>query len=307
MIQQHKIALFGIQEQGLDIAQYLIDGGLKIDCFVTLDQESSIKNNASGWVDYTSYAKQEHIELYHCKNYALKHEDDIAFIKKSNFDVVLLGGWQRLISEEIINSVNYAIIGQHGSSEYLPRGRGRSPLNWSLIHNRKRLVWNLFKISPGIDDGAILDREICDINEWDDCKTLYYKVSIMVKQMMLRTIPRLLNGTLDTFEQIGEPTYYRKRTPSDGEINWQLSAYEIFNLVRAVTHPYPGAFTYVDNHQLKIWKAQVFDSKICYSTAKIGQVVEVFHSGEFLINCVDGLLLITEYEGHTPVKGDKCQ
>ena len=68
-----------------------------------------------------------------------------------------MGGWQRLIPENIINQIKIAIIGQHGSSEFLPRGRGRS---FKLVYfkDRKRIVWNLFRIVPGIDDGPILEK-----------------------------------------------------------------------------------------------------------------------------------------------------
>ena len=61
----------------------------------------------------------------------------------------------------------------------LPRGRGRSPISWSILQNRKRIVWNLFRIVPGVDDGPILESETFDINEWDDIETLGFKCSIV--------------------------------------------------------------------------------------------------------------------------------
>ncbi len=301
----NKIAIFGTQEQGLDMAKYLKNNGYCIECFVTLNEFLAKENKVAGWIDYKMYAQQESIELYHCKSYTLTHQKDIDFLKQKNFNIVLLCGWQRLISKEIINSVNLAIIGQHGSSEFLPRGRGRSPLNWSIIENRKRLIWNIFKLSPGIDDGEIISFQICDINEWDDCRTLYYKVSIMVKQMALQAITKLLKGTLKTYKQIGTPSYYSKRTPKDGQINWHHSVYAIHNLIKAVTSPYPGAFSFINNKKVIIWKAQVFDSKITYPGYEIGTIIEVFSEKDFLINCVDGLLIVTEYEGCKPRINDR--
>ena len=125
------------------------------------------------------------------------------------------------------------LLGQHGSSEYLPRGRGRSPLSWSLIENRKRLVWNLFQIQEGIDNGPIVESMVFDINEWDNIKTLYYKVSIAVKRMVLSTLQNIIKGQDITYtQQVGEPSYYRKITPQDRLIDWNLSIYQICNSIK---------------------------------------------------------------------------
>jgi methionyl-tRNA formyltransferase/peptidoglycan/xylan/chitin deacetylase (PgdA/CDA1 family) len=291
-----QIILFGVQQQGLDICKYLINNDILISYVVTINKESSIINKASGWIDYSDFCKKFNIPLYHCKSYSLKSIEDFNFFKNNNFDIVLLGGWQRLIPENILNTLNYGVIGQHGSSEMLPRGRGRSPINWSIIENRKRIVWNIFYITPGIDDGNIIDNKIIDINEYDTCKTIYYKISIIMKQMYLENIPKILNNQVKISKQIGEPTYYKKRCYEDGLIDWEQSINEIYNLVRAVTKPYPGAFTYNGFSKINIWKVQPFDKNILYNSAKNGEVVEIFDNS-FLVNCCDGTLLITEYDG----------
>jgi len=290
------IALFGVHQQGLDIVRHLGAKGINVSCLVTLSESMAEKSKAAGWVDYAPFAREHGLDIYSCRSYSLKHADDIAFLERSAFDIVLLGGWQRLIPEVAINCVKYAIIGQHGSSEFLPRGRGRSPLSWCVMENRRRLVWNLFEVAPGIDNGRLLATEIFDINEWDDARTLYYKVSIVVKQMLERVIPKLLTGELQGIEQEGEPTFYRKFTPDDRKIDWGSSIYSIYNTVRASTRPYPGAFTTLNGVQYSVWKAQVFDTKITYQNVKLGEIVEVFDGGDLLVHGADGLLLIRDSE-----------
>jgi len=298
-----KLAMFGIQKQGLEIIQFLINKGINFKYLITINEEKAKKINSSGWVDYKDFCQKNNIKLYHCDKYTLKSEKDINFFKNNKFDLAILGGWQRLIPEEIINTFKFGIIGQHGSSELLPRCRGRSPVNWSLILGKERLIWNIFFIKPDIDDGNIIDYKNVNINHWDNCKTLYYKISIIVKQMYLENIPKILNNKCESFKQSGEPTFYLQRTPEDGKINWQKSVKEIYNLIRAVTEPYPGAFTYLGPEKIYIWEAYPFDNNIIYQGKKYGEIVEVFNE-EYIINCVDGLLLVKRSNLKIPYIGD---
>ena len=152
-------------------------------------------------------------------------------------------------------------------------------------------------MKPGVDDGDIISYEVFDINKWDSCKTLYYKISILQKRMLKDNIPKLIKNNFQKTPQEGEPTFYPKRTPEDGKINWKKSDLELYDFIRAITKPYPGAFTFNDKSRINIWKAQPFDSKIIYAQNQIGEIVEKFSSGDFIVKCAKGSLLVTEYEG----------
>ena len=75
--------------------------------------------------------------------------------------------------KEILETIKICGIGSHGSSELLPKGRGRSPVNWSIIEGKKQFNLQLFMLTPGIDDGDIIYHETFDINEWDTCKSCW--------------------------------------------------------------------------------------------------------------------------------------
>jgi methionyl-tRNA formyltransferase len=300
-----KIVLCGVQQQGLDICKFLINNNIHISCLVTISRESSEKNRASGWVDYSQFAKDHDIQLYLAKSYTLKTDQDLLFFKEQSFDILLLGGWQRLLPENILHTLRFGAIGQHGSSELLPRGRGRSPINWSILMNRKRIIWNIFFITPGIDDGDIIDCRVIEITPHDTVETIYYKVSIIIKQMYLECIPKIFAGSLVLKKQVGLATFYERRTEEDGRIDWKKSVHEIYNLVRCVTKPYPGAYTTNGLSKIKIWKAQPFDQNILYTSSALGEVVEIFENGDYLVNCCDGTLLITNYSGGSVYIGDQ--
>jgi len=298
-----RIVLCGVHDQGLDIVRHLGGQGIPVSCLVTLDQATAERNKASGWVPYDDFARQHDIECYHARSYKLSHADDLAFFRRQAFDLMIFGGWQRLVPAAVLETLVHGCIGQHGSPEFLPRGRGRSPINWSILQGRTRIVWQLFQVTPDIDDGPILDHAMFDITPWDDCRTVYYKVAVVVKQMLARTIPRVLDGSAIALPQTGEPSYYGRRTQDDGRIDWAAPVLAIHNLVRAVTRPYPGAFTTAAGQRVTVWRAQPWDSRIVYPGARLGQIVEVFSPSDHVVNCGDGLLLITDFEGSPPVPG----
>ena len=135
-----KIVICGIQQQAIEIMSYLRSQNIKVTHIVTISYETAVKNKSeTTWVSYEDYAKENDIQIYYAKSYSFKSTDDINYFKEQEFDLLLLGGWQRLISQEIIDTLRFGGIGQHGSSEFLPKNRGRSPLNWSIILGKKKI------------------------------------------------------------------------------------------------------------------------------------------------------------------------
>lgn len=289
-----KIVMCGCTRSGIEIAKRLFENKIKISCFVTLTPKQAKNANVSDYASFSEIAKKMKVPIYHPKLYSLKEKKDQEFFKKNDFDLLILGGWNRLIPNEILKSLTIGGIGVHGSSEFLPKGKGRSPINWSIIEGKKRFIFHVFLLKPDIDNGDILDWEMCDINSWDSCLTIYYKNEILTSKMLIKNIPKLFDGTIVPKPQKGESTFYSKRTPEDGKIDWTKNLFEIHDFIRAITKPYPGAFSYIGKKKIYIWKAQPFDSKMTYFSAKVGQIIEVMSTGDFIINCNSGLLLVTE-------------
>jgi len=247
-----KIIFCGCTDTGLDVLNFLISKKFEISYIVSLNPDQASQYNVSGYVSFTDIAKKNNIPIYFPKEYSLKNSQDLDFFEKNNFDILLIGGWQRLIPENILKSFKIGGIGFHGSSEFLPKGRGRSPVNWSLIEGKNQFILHAFLMTPGVDDGDVLEHEIFDITQWDTCQTIYYKISIIQKQILEKLIPKLISNNFKKNPQIGEPTFYPKRTPDDGLIDWSKPMIEIYNLIRALTKPYPGAFTFQNKNRINI-------------------------------------------------------
>jgi len=298
---QKKIVLCGTHEVGIDIIKHLSEHNIDVSYIVSLTNKQSKKYKVSGYISYKKIAKKYNVPIYFPKDYSLKNKTDLNFFKKNKFDLLLLGGWQRLIPAGVLQLIKFGGLGLHGSPEFLPKGRGRSPINWSLINGKNKFIMHLFKLSSGIDDGRILKHKIFRINKWDTCRTLYYKNSVVSKRMLVEIIPLIFEEKIRGISQKGKPTFFPKRNPDDGQIDWVKSSSQIFNLIRAVTKPYPGAFTFIKNKKIVIWNAQPFDTQIKYNEFVSGQITEKFFTDDFVVKCGKGTLLITEYEGKVEI------
>ena len=291
-----KIVVCGCTDFGYEIVDFLLTNGINISHLVSLSPEQAIQYKVSGYKSFELLSTKYGIPIYYPKLYSMK-ETDFDFFEKEKFDLLLVCGWQRLIPNKILETIKICGIGSHGSSDLLPKGRGRSPVNWSIIEGKKQFILQLFMLTPEIDDGDIVYHETFDINEWDTCKTIYYKTSVVMKRALLKLIPNILSNNFSRTPQSGEPSFYPKRTPDDGLIDWNKPLEEIHNFVKALAKPYPGTFSFIDKQKIMIWEAQPFDRKITFSDAKFGEIVEKFSTGDFVVKCNDGTLLITDYEG----------
>lgn len=291
-----KIVMCGCHEGGILAVESLISEGYQFSAFVCLTPEQGEKYGISGYHDFSPLAKKHNIPVYVPEKYTLDSDKDRAFFADNKFDLLIQGGWQRLFPEPILSSLSIGALGLHGSAERLPKGRGRSPMNWSLIEGRDQFLMHLFMIRPGVDDGDVLSIKDFDITIYDDIETMYYKYAISYRDLLLEMLPAILSGAAETIPQTGEPSYYPKRTPEDGLIDWnKLDVDQVYNFVRAQTRPYPGAFGPVSGKMIRIWKARPFDKRFTYPSASYGDVVERFEN-KLIVQCKGGLLLIDDWE-----------
>ncbi|MDA9991801.1 formyltransferase family protein [Candidatus Marinimicrobia bacterium] len=290
------VAVFGCKNTTKFLIEFLSEH-IKIKYLITIDEIKGEKFDVADYCDLTEVANKYFINVYTSKTYSLKRKEDVDYIKNLNIDISFVVGWQRLIPVEILNSMSIGSFGMHGSSMDLPLGRGRSPMNWSIIEGRKYFHTNLFKYDDGVDSGDILDSFKFDITNRDTSETMHFKNTLAMKYLIEKNLDKLLSNKFKLKRQRDiKPTYYPKRIPDDSLIDWSLDVYELERFIRAVTKPFNGAFTYLKNKVI-IYDAQVFDiSYYGYCSNKHGEIVVVFPNGKFLVKCSGGLLLVNDYQ-----------
>jgi len=144
----------------------------------------------------------------------------------------------------------------HGS--LLPKFRGRAPVNWVLVKGETVTGVTLHHMTEKPDRGDIVGQRAVPITDEDTALTLHGKCAAAAGDLIREVWPRIEEGTAPRIPQDpAQASYFGRRRPEDGRIDWSLSARECFNLVRAVTHPYPGAFTTAGDRKLFVWKAKL--------------------------------------------------
>jgi len=177
-------------------------------------------------------------------------------IAKLNPDYIFSFYYRNLLSEPLLGTARQGAFNLHGS--LLPAYRGRAPANWVLVNGETETGVTLHRMVKRADAGAIVAQEKVGIERTDTALTLHAKLREAATSLLRDTLPALLQGKItETAQDESKATVFGRRTPADGKLVWKKPAEELFNLVRAVTQPYPGAFCAVGEHKLIVWGAQV--------------------------------------------------
>ena len=162
--------------------------------------------------------------------------------------------YRKLLAKAVLAIPTRGALNLHGS--LLPKYRGRCPVNWVLIHDERETGVTLHYMEEKPDRGDIVAQRAVPIVDADTAHTLYAKLTEAAAALLRETYPRLCAGTAPRIPQDhARASYFGGRRPADGRIDWSQPARTIFNLVRAVTHPYPGAFGEWDGRTLYVWDA----------------------------------------------------
>ncbi|GAA0374966.1 bifunctional UDP-4-amino-4-deoxy-L-arabinose formyltransferase/UDP-glucuronic acid oxidase ArnA [Serratia ureilytica] len=206
-------------------------------------------------------------------------------IRELQPDVIFSFYYRHMLSDEILSLAPLGGFNLHGS--LLPRYRGRAPVNWALVNGETETGATLHKMVKRPDAGDIVGQQKVAIADNDTALTLHKKVLEAAQAMLKEQLPKLKNGTATfTKQDESQASYFGRRTAADGEILWHKSAKEINNLVRAVTEPYPGAFSYLGQRKLIVWRSRVLD------TQHDKQPGTVLSTAPLVIACGEGALEI---------------
>ncbi len=179
----------------------------------------------------------------------------------------------------------------HGS--LLPRYRGRCPVNWVLVHGETETGVTLHYMEPTPDTGDIVAQRRVPIADDDTALTLNRKLGDATRELLRATFPALLTGTAPRVPQDhARATTFGGRRPEDGRLAWHRPARALANLVRAVTHPYPGAFTTWAGTKLLVWQATPLDAPV---DTDPGRVTAITPDG-IVIGAGDGGLLLEQVQ-----------
>jgi len=201
--------------------------------------------------------------------------------------------YRRLLAPEALALPALAAVNLHGS--LLPKYRGRAPLNWAIIHGEPETGVTLHHMTPEPDAGDIVAQAIIPIGPDDTALIVYHRMIRAAEALLADTLPALVAGTAPRRPQDHRAaTVFGRRRPEDGRIDWSWSASRIHDLVRAVTHPYPGAFTSWRGRRLHVWETRVV--AVTGLDAPPGVILRACDDG-FVVQAGAGRLLLRSVQG----------
>lgn len=299
---KYKVVVFGVKDTSENIVSFIQENICPVDLVITISQEVTKKNQVAGYRGLSILTDKYGIPVHEADSYFLTDDKTVRLMENNEFDIGISMGWQRLIPPSVLDKFKYGIYGFHGNCGYLPFGRGRSPLNWSIILGDTRFNLNLFRYDEKADSPNVFATEMFSITPHDDIRTAQYKNMICSKKLIRKLLADYQRGTITIKSESKDfDSWYEKRTAADGKIDFRTRTREIYNLIRGVAAPFPGAFAYVRGLKLTVWEAHPFDEMMDFSDYAPGQVIDIF-DGKLIVRTVDGSLLIDRYECEEEVK-----
>lgn len=235
-------------------AIYKVGGELEF-VISTLDEQGKHK---SGRVYLDDFCEKNSVQLH--KSSHINNQDCIDLISESDIDWLFIIGWSQIAGSAILKAPNKGVLGIHPT--LLPEGRGRAAIPWAILKGLDKTGVTLFKLDEGVDTGEIVSQLQIPLNSETTAATLYESVNQAHVSLIESVFNELKNDTVTLIKQDEDKaTVWPGRKPEEGEIDLTGSVVSAERLVRAVTHPYPGAFVHIGTDKYIVWKSKIVNAK----------------------------------------------
>lgn len=250
-----KIAFTTCVQLGLSCIEEIYRIGGKLDLLITLRDEKA--KNKSGRIYLDEIARKHNTPLLKINN--INDSEVIDVLKNYEIDWLFIIGWSQIAKQVVLETPTNGCIGMHPT--FLPAGRGRAAIPWAIIKGLDKTGVTMFKLDEGVDTGDIIGQGVIEIDENTTATDLYKKVDEMHIELISKYWDDIANDRVVlTKQDESKATVWPGRKPKDGELLNSMTMDEADKLVRAVTHPYPGAFYKDSGKVIRIWSAKVDSS-----------------------------------------------
>lgn len=290
--------LFAYHETGFACMEALLALGAPIVALFTHEDEPG---EEIWWHSCAELARRHSIPVHTPERIS---EEWIARIEAMRPAIIYSFYYRHLLSEAVLKLAPLGAYNLHGS--LLPAYRGRAPVNWMLINGEREAGVTLHQMVARADAGDIIAQRGVAIEDSDTAATVYSKLVPLGAAIIRDFHPLIASRCAPRRAQdLSSGSYYGRRRPEDGRIDWRWPARRIFNLVRAVTHPYPGAFCYASGRKLFIWSASIGEETGLRGPA--GSILGETSDGGVEVATGEGTLIITRVQFEGEAEGAACE
>ena len=220
----------------------------------------------------------------------IKIRKDFSFMDNLKVDLVITLAYGQIVPQGFLDIPRFGCLNLHGS--LLPKLRGASPVQTALINNEKVTGVTLMEMVAAMDAGRMYGKKEVIIDEEDNATSLFKKISEAAKDLVLELLPKYVNGELEGIPQDeNEVTFCSLIKPEQEKLDLSKDILEVYGYIRGLSDE-PGAYLYLDNQKLKIFKAKIANDLV---TAEVGTIVQADKRG-LLLQCQNGQLAILELQ-----------
>ena len=220
-------------------------------------------------------ALKHNIPVYQPKKIRKEYQEIMAL----NPDIIITAAYGQIVGMELLNSPKYRSINVHGS--LLPKYRGGAPIQRSIMNGDKYTGITIMYMEKGMDSGDILSQRSLEIEDTDNNETVFEKMSYLGRDLLLETLPLLIEGKITPIKQNeDEVTYAYNILPEEELLDFSKDAKDVFNHIRALS-PQPGAYFLLKGEKIKIFSSLVTNLT---HNEEVGTIINVSKKG-FMIAC----------------------
>lgn len=288
-----KNALIGSVSSSYAALEAMIRNDIELTC--VMGQDESMADRVSDYCSLRELAQSASIPFHAFTS--IRDRAVEMFLRAHRPDLLWVIGLSQLAPDTLIRLARDGAVGFHPTM--LPKGRGRAPVAWTILRNEPAAV-SLFFLTNQPDAGDIIMQREVPVYPHDYSSDLIARTNQVLAQVIQELSPLIRIGALPRIPQDHrKATYYERRTPEDGRIDWFQTTDQVYRLVRAAGRPYPGAFTSLGDIRITIWRARPaapFDTDAVTDYRAPGSALTVSAEGHVLVRTGDGGLWLTEFE-----------
>tara|TARA_Y100000385_G_scaffold291805_1_gene372562 strand:+ start:6804 stop:7706 length:903 start_codon:yes stop_codon:yes gene_type:complete len=278
-----KIVLAGSVNSSYQTLKKLHEHKMDVVHVLALHPEKS--EQVSGYKDLKMLAEELSIPASYFKNINDLETQEVLIQVKA--DILFVIGLSQIVKSTVLNIPTHGCIGFHPTM--LPEGRGRAAIAWTILKSLSPGV-TFFQMDHGVDSGPIHAQVPIELASDEYPLTLIEKIKSTIDVALDEWLPKLHRGSVNLRPQNhAQATYLGVRREKDGCIQWKESAEEVYKLIRASSHPYPGAFSFVHGEKIKIYSATLRPE----FTGISGRVLAIEHDNP-IIACAKGAIELGE-------------
>src|SRR3989338_634843 len=242
-----KIAFIGGVKMGRDCLEEILSRGIRVEAIFCLPESES---GRSGYANFDGLGKKYGIPLHKLAD--INSSEAVGLLRGISPDLIAVIGWSGIIGKEVLAIPKRGVLGHHPT--LLPKHRGNAPIPWTLINGLARSGVTFFFMTEAIDAGDIAGQAEFEVTLEDDAASVYEKATRASARLLAEILPKIGSGKLVAKKQdAGRISRWGKRRPEDGIIDWNCMTIYLYNWVRGLSRPYPGASTFLSGREVLVW------------------------------------------------------